>query len=213
MLTFTHAFLDPIVVVDGGRMTANIEKGTLTSNFHRSADCKLTSAVWFIRKDRNITDDKLKASNLIPIFNKEDTEKMESLYQAAIQASSSFGVGIDEIVKQEPELEDGSKIKVLKTQGGSVLSMKKIPPGWFEGKLDLQRGYGAYTVEGEEDELTLGPVQHLYFVVHGIGEAIWSREDIAMSGIIDDVGRVRANMYKKQKDTWKKQCERHQKEG
>jgi hypothetical protein len=48
----------------------------------------LDCATWFVRKEPNAKD---KKTNLDPIFNKEDTQKIEALYQKAIEAMSSLG--------------------------------------------------------------------------------------------------------------------------
>jgi len=199
------------VLIDGGRATANKKEGTITSNFHRGPVRELRSAVWFIRKDPNNTQDK--EQNLEPLWNKEDTEKIESLYQKAIEASSSFGKGIDSVLSQNVELEDGSKVLVVKAGGGNTLCMKKRPSGWLASSQDLQRGYGGYKVEGEENELMLGPIKHLMFVVHGIGESMWSREDTSVFGLIEEVNRLRLAVQKRQVEEWKKACEKAKKAG
>ena len=198
------------MIIDGGRSTADKEKGIIQTNFHRGPQRELRSAVWFIRKDPN---NKEKETNLEPIWNEDDTQKIETFYQSAIEASSSFGQGIDSLLATAVELEDHSKVMVVKTGGGSTLSMKKRPPGWLTSSQDLQRGYGGYEVEGEKNELMLGPLKHLMFVVHGIGESIWSREDSSMFGLIDEVNRMRIVIQKRQVDEWKKNCEKAKKAG
>ena len=170
----------------------------------------MRSAAWFIRKDPN---NKEKETNLEPIWQDDDTEKIETFYQTVIEATSSFGQGIDSLLSQAVELEDKSKVMVVKTGGGNTLSMKKRLPGFLAGSLDLQRGYGAYEVEGEKNELMLGPLQHLIFFVHGIGESLWSREDSSVFGMIEEVDRMRISIQKRQVEEWKKNCEKAQKAG
>lgn len=199
------------VIIDGGRATANKDKGTITSNFHRGPQRELRSAIWFIRKDPNNTQDK--EQNLEPLWNEADTQKIETLYQMAIEASSSFGQGIESLLSQQIELEDGSKVLLVKTGGGNTLCMHKRPQGWLASSQSLQRGYGGYTVEGEETELMLGPLKHLMFVVHGIGESIWSRDDSSTFGLIDEVNRMRLAVQKRQVEEWKKACEKAKKSG
>jgi hypothetical protein len=60
--------------------------------------------------------------------------------------------------------------------------------------------------------LALGPVTHVAFVVHGIGEAMWSRQDVQISGILDTMKNARLAMNKKKVEEWKKQCEQAKKE-
>jgi hypothetical protein len=120
---------------------------------------------------------------------------------------------LDELLKEEVELEDKSKVSVVRTHGGTVLHIKKRPQGWLSSSQDLQRGYGVYSVEGEDNERILGPLRHLYFVVHGIGEAIWSREDTSVLSMIDECNRLRLNVQKRQVEEWKRQCEKAKKAG
>ena len=198
-------------MIDGGRATANKETGTIEHNFHRAPVRELRSAVWFIRKDPN--NKKEKETNLEPIWQNDDTELIETFYQTVIEATSSFGQGIDSLLSQAVELEDKSKVMLVKTGGGNTLSLRKRLPGFLAGSLDLQRGYGAYEVEGEKNELMLGPLKHLIFVVHGIGESLWSREDSSVFGMIEEVDRMRISIQKRQIEEWKKNCEKAQKAG
>lgn len=199
------------VIIDGGRATANKEAGTIERNFHRAPIRELRSAVWFIRKDPNNKD---KETNLEPIWQEDDTELIETFYQTVVEATSSFGQGIDSLLSQAVELGDKSKVMVVKTGGGgNILSLRKRPPGFLAGSLDLQRGYGAYEVEGEKNELMLGPLKHLMFVVHGIGESLWSREDSSVFGLIEEVDRMRISTQKRQIEEWKRNCEKAQKAG
>ncbi|CAB9516223.1 SEC23-interacting protein [Seminavis robusta] len=198
------------VIVEGGRSTADKEKLIITSNFHRAPDRMLASAIWFVRKEANSKD---KVTNLVPIFDWTDSQRIENLYQVAVGATSSFGPGIDKVLKEEVELSDKSKVSVVQSHGGTVLSMKKKPEGWLVSREDLQRGYGLYTVEGEDNERMLGPLKHLIFVVHGIGEAIWSREDTSMSSLREECNRMRITVQTRQIEEWRKQCEKAKKEG
>jgi hypothetical protein len=77
------------VLIEGGRATADKVKGIITTNFHRAPSRTLNCAIWFVRKEPNANKDK--KTNLDPIFNKEDTQKIEALYQKAIEAMSSLG--------------------------------------------------------------------------------------------------------------------------
>jgi hypothetical protein len=96
-------------------------------------------------------------------------------------------------------------IRIVKVDEKIV--MRKCGTGWFGKSYDLQRGYGAYKVEGEEEEETLGPVKHLLFVVHGVGEAMLSREDIRIESFANQMARTRLALQKRQVDEWKRNCE------
>jgi len=74
----------------------------------------------------------------------------------------------------------------------------------------LQRGYGEYEVEGEEEESMLGPVKDVVFIVHGIGEAMLSRDDLFVNveNHRRSVDKARATMCKLLVEDWKRKCER-----
>ena len=139
-------------------------------------------------------------------MDEEDAVRIEELYQKAIYAASSFGSGIDSILKEEVTLHDPDyRAMIVKVDGN--YTVRKSLKGWFGKSYDLQRGYGAYTVQGEDDEVALGPVHHVVFVIHGIGEAMWSREDISITSLVDQTTNMRLAINKKQIEEWKQQCE------
>jgi hypothetical protein len=191
----------PAVHIECGRSTAYPNEGVIGYNFFRGAERKLCSAIWF-RKEENGKD-----VILHPIINAADSDKIESLYQSVITATSSLGKGLNSVMSQEAVLEDGSsKVTILKSANTLKLIVKN--KGWFASLHDLQRGYGEYNVDGEENEILLGPVKHLVFVVHGIGEAYFSREEVKASGIIHQMNDLRKETQQKQVDEWRLQCKK-----
>jgi len=192
---------DKPVVIEHGRATADPEFGKIRYNYIGS-ELSLTSATWFVKKEDE--NDKSK-SVLIPMDDR-DAQVVEQLYQTAIYAASSFGEGIDSIDQAMPLFEDNYQVKI--EQQNRHYIMRKAPTGWFAKSYDLQRGYGAYKVEGEEDEELLGSVKHLVFFVHGVGEAMWSRDDVnfAMS-LRQEMDQFRLTMQKRQIESWRKACE------
>ena len=60
---------------------------------------------------------------------------------------------------------------------------------------------------GEDIELALGPVRQVVFVIHGIGEALFHRTDIQITGLIQQTNQLRMIVQKKQFMQWKKQCQ------
>ena len=158
---------------------------------------------------------------LLPITNRTDAEKIESFYQEIVRvtssSSSSFGtktVGINQsILDQEIEIDGSYKVQVQ--YKNDTLSLRKVPneKGWissivqFKPSFTLQRGYCPYTVVGEEMELALGPVRHVVFVIHGIGEALFHRTDIQITGMIQQTNQLRMILQKKQYQQWQKQCQ------
>jgi hypothetical protein len=147
---------------------------------------------------------------LLPMST-EDATLVEELYQRAVASASSLGDGIDSVLQEEAMLND-DKYKIIVMKTGSIFKMKKKPKGWLGSSYDLQRGYGHYEVEGEEEEMALGPVRHLVFVIHGIGEAMWSRNYVDFS-LSNEVNRTRLAIQRKQLVEWKKECEKAKKTG
>jgi hypothetical protein len=199
-------------LIEGGRATADPEFGVMRFNFFTRPEMALTSATWFLKEDPKDHGSGNKLAALIPLADK-DAAAVEVLYQKAIYAASSLGTGIDPILKEEVPIEEKYSIKVEKSSDGHHYLMRKSPKAWFGKSYDLQRGYGSYTVEGEIEEETLGPVRHLIFVVHGIGEAMFSRDDFTYtSSLFEDVTHVRLTMQKRQIAEWEKACELAKKE-
>ena len=194
------------VLIEYGRAMADPDFGTIKYHYYPKADQPMISATWFIR----IEDPKDKQKHVLePITDVPTTMAIEELYQQAIQAASSLGNGIDTVLQEQIPIADDYHVAVQKSGDGHYV-IRKIPNGtWFRGKsFDLQRGYGSYTLPGEDEEAQLGPVQHLIYVVHGIGEAMWSREDITFTGsLIDDITNYRLVMQKRQVAEWKKECQ------
>ncbi len=201
------------VVIEGGRSTAYISLGHVAPNFTNTPLRLLSSATWFVKEDHPSTTNKDLKYTLHPL-SRCDCDSIEALYQRAIVASSSFGEGIDSMLKEEILLEDGeSKASIVKLGNGALI-MKKRPKGWFGGATcDLQRGFGNYKVQGEEEELTLGPVRQLVFIIHGIGEAMWSRSENKGYSLQEQTNQTRLTLQRRQVEDWKKQCEKAKKTG
>jgi len=194
------------VYIEGGRATADPINHMVFHNFFRSPQRQLTSAIWFIKKEISS-----KEFQLVPISDEQDSANIEELYQKAVEASSSLGKGISSILEEEVTLIDESVVKIIKSS--ESLTVKKIPKGWFSTQYDLQRGYGEYSVDGEENENLLGPVRHLVFVIHGIGEALFSRDDVKIQSLVDQMNTTRVAMQSKQVELWKQACQVAKKAG
>ena len=199
------------VYIDGGRSTADPDKGVLHYNFHRGADRELCSAVWFVREEKG------KEVVLQPVIDLSDSVKMETLYQKAVEATSSLGQGIASILSEPATILSDGASSIQLHKSGKEVQMRKIPAGWFN-KMNaqvLQRGYGQYDVLGEETEMALGPVKHLVFVVHGIGEALFSKNESKsmIAGVLDQTNTLRRDLQRKQYEGWKKECEKAERAG
>ena len=196
------------VSVDGGRATAQPAEQRLEYNFCKSPPSVLDYATWFI-----VPEDKQhrEEHGLDPIFHKGDTALIEEFYQEALQSSSSLGKGVASVLERTPlVLHDESKVKIVQSTDGKLV-VKRTPKSssWFShSSQTLQRGYGEYKVVGEEIETQLGPnVQHLVFVVHGIGEAFISREDtMSLPSHRETIEQARLAIQEKQYQHWQQQC-------
>jgi hypothetical protein len=196
------------VLIEGGRATAHPHLGVIRYNFYNAPSRKLTSATWFIKEEKSSKD------FLVKPMPDDDANIVEILYQMAVEATSSLGKGLDSVLKEEKELLVDSEYKVvIFKSGNNSLSMKKKPKGWFGTAFDLQRGYTEYSVEGEEEEMTLGPVTHLVFVIHGIGQAFINREDVKMMNMVEELDANRIMTQKRQLSEWTKACEKAKKAG
>ena len=146
-------------------------------------------------------DDRENSENpiLIPM-PEEDAKVVEQLYQKVLYASSTTANedGLESILKEEVDLEGGNYKAMVKQHDANTYIIKKIPAGWGFGRsYDLQRGYGEYTVEGEKEEMMLGPVRHLVFVIHGVGEVMWNRDGITEGNLTSEVATLRLQMQKR----------------
>lgn len=193
-----------VVYIDGGRSIANIAENYLQSNFGRGAKHPLASAVWFQRK---IVDSKKEKIELRPVLNADDAQKIEAFYQKACECTD-----IEPIL-----LSDQSTVNLVQNKTTKHWRLQQLPPskGWFSSlpALDLQRGYGDYQVDGEAEEAILLPVRHAVFIVHGIGEALFARDDISIPSLMDQTHILRRAIQKRQVQQWKRQCQAHLSKG
>lgn len=192
-------------MIEGGRATADPEFGVIRYNFYSHPELSLTSTTWFVRDDRENSENPI----LIPM-PEEDAKVVEQLYQKVLYASSTTANedGLESILKEEVDLEGGNYKAMVKQHDANTYIIKKIPAGWGFGRsYDLQRGYGEYTVEGEKEEMMLGPVRHLVFVIHGVGEVMWNRDGITEGNLTSEVATLRLQMQKQQIDEWTRECD------
>lgn len=190
------------VLIEGGRATADPKNGTIRFNFVNRPTTKLMPATWFTREEKSSKE------FILQPLPEVDSWQVELLYQNAVRASSSLGEGIDEILKNEVILESDPGFKVVVWRAGSLLAMKKRPKtsklfSFGEIQFTLQRGYGQYIIEGEDEENALGPPTHCVFVIHGIGESMWAKEDVNMLTTYDELNILRSTFNKKKHAAWR----------
>lgn len=195
------------VLIESGRATADPDFGIIRANFVPKPLRELTSCTWFVIVDEVKDPQTNKLRNVLEPMPDDQAERVEDLYQRAILAASVYGDGIDPILKEKTPLGDTCPdyhAEVCK-ENGSLYRMRKVPNGWFSKSFVLQRGHGSYSVEGEEEETMLGPIHHVVFVVHGIGEA-WFSKDKGTS-MVEQIDQLRLTFQKRQIADWKKKCD------
>lgn len=208
------------VLIEGGRAVVDLKNLIMSFNFYRKPCRRVKAAIWFERLGSGSNN---KPYKLLPL-SKLDEAKVEQLYQRSYEATQLVNTNSDdqpsssrerlvEIMKEKVILED-EMYEVVLTMSGTTLCLKKRPRNKLQAAISLEmptkllRGYGPYYVEGESEEIMLGPVSHLYFVIHGIGEAMWSREDSSIPSMVEEMENVRIAMHKKQFSEWRKTCRR-----
>lgn len=191
---------------------ADPKNGFIRFNYVNRPSTKLMPATWFTKEEK-----KNQKEFILHPLAEADSWQVELLYQNAVRASSSLGEGIDEILKEEIILESDIEYKVCVVRNGGLLCMRKRPRksnflGIGEVQFTLQRGYGQYTIEGEDDENALGDLTHTIFVIHGIGEAMWSKEECSTLCMTEELDQLRMTVNKKKVMTWREECKKCEKQ-
>lgn len=220
------------VLIECGRAVANLKTMKMSYNFFKYPDRQLCKSNWFLVKGKGGNSKNVPVPLLEPVLPLQDCIAIEQLYQKAVSSTSTLSSNknkLQEILKEEVLLSsssssstdllsntntDNTKKYKVKVYGSDTtkLSMRKQEIGFFsnigmsKGEL-LQRGYSSYSVEGEEEELALGPVNHLVFVIHGIGETMWSSNTNNIPSLKDEMTKLRKNIQSEQFVLWRKACE------
>ncbi len=202
------------VLIEGGRATAHPKEGQITWNFVNRPPTKLIPATWFTQTPNPKSKNKEFILEPLP---EADSLQVELLYQNAVRAASSLGEGLDSILKEEVVLESDPTQKVCVVRNGGLIAMRKKPKksvlfGLGEVQITLQRGYGQYTIEGEDDENALGDLTHVMFVIHGIGEAMWCKEEVSTMSMRDEMDQLRMTVNKRKVIAWRDECKKCEKQ-
>ena len=205
------------VHIEGGRFAADKQNCMMRCNFYKAPSSELIGATWF-ELDERIRD---KDQKILPQpLSIENCNIVEKLYQQIVLLKSKSKPITDSVLTEtqaalKEENGEDSTYKVALAQRGDSLRFVKRPSGFSlfgAGEKVLQRGYGPYIVEGEDEEISLGPVGHLIFIVHGIGEAMFSRKEVTLPSLIDEVNRLRTAIHKLQYQQWRAACDAAEKE-
>lgn len=194
------------VLIESGRATADPDFGIIRANFVPRAPRELTSCTWFVVTEEKKDPQTGNMRKVLEPMPDDQSERVEDFYQKAIYEASVYGKGIDPLLREKVDLGESCPdyhIEVCKENGAYL--MRKVPNGWFSKSFPLQRGHGSYVVEGEEEEEMLGPIHHVVFVVHGIGEN-WFSKDKSTS-MVEQMDQVRLVFQKRQIADWKKKCD------
>jgi phospholipase DDHD2 len=178
------------IYIDGGRLAAFPREGVVRHNYLGTVEYELCSAIWFRREEKS-----KKEVLLHPIQDPAESQAIDGFYQRVIAATSSLGNGLASVANETLTLEPGERKVVLNRSPFKLILKDK---GWFAPQYDLQRGYGEYKVDGEEEELQLGPVAHVVFVIHGIGEAFFNKQDVGIPSIVEQMNQTRILIQKQQ---------------
>jgi len=194
------------VLIESGRSTADPDFGIIRANFVPKPPRELTSCTWFVVTDEKKDPQTGKLRPVLEPMPDDQSERVEDMYQRAVYAASVYGEGIEPLLKEKPPLGETCPDHHVEVclESGSYL-MRKVPNGWFARSFPLQRGHGNYTVEGEEEEEMLGPINHVVFVIHGIGEN-WFAKDKSLS-MVEQMDQLRLTFQKRQIADWKKKCD------
>jgi len=195
------------ILVESGRVTADLDARHLAFNFFNGPRRALLGAAWFTRIERD-------GDVVLHPLSEFDGDRVERLYLRAVETGSSLSdASMDDVLKEHVDLEDERGYKAMICKVGRTLIMKKKATSLFGPTMILQRGYGEYRVPGEDDESCLAPPRNLLFVIHGIGEALWSRDDCSVPGVVASTDQARDGMNRKLADAWKADCKRCEKAG
>jgi hypothetical protein len=189
------------IFIECGRITADLETNSIRHNFIKEPARALCSAIWFRKQE-------VSKENVIlhPVGDEEDSKKIEAFYQTVCKACSALGAGVASVLDKEVDLSDETKVSIIQRSNSIRFVCKGA--GWFQTVVDLQRGFGEYKVDGEEEELLLGPVKHLCFVIHGVGEALFTKEGVSIEGLVETTDKARIAMQKMQIMEWRALCKK-----
>ena len=143
----------------------------------------------------------------------EDDEMVETAFEHFNRFVGNGGMPPTDLAQFERRLRCkyiGIPQKAVVVRGKTGFEMKLRPTGvssMFYPDLPLQRGYGDYVVDGEKEEILLndsGVASSICFVVHGIGELVWStcKSKSLTPSLIDQVDRMRIDVHKRQIEDW-----------
>ena len=190
------------VLIEGGRSTVDLSTYRVKYNYIRGKERKIQPCVWFLQKLVH------KKVCLVPL-ELEDDQAIEKFYQDIIQVNASNREGL---LDRKITLTDNSTVSLSKKEGTSYVLLRKT--SWLQSPIPLQRGYGSYTVRGEDEDTLMGPVTHVVFVVHGIGEALFSRDEMThVPSLIEQTQTLNTDIQQRQIQKWREDCKRHQKQG
>mmetsp|Transcript_19522 Transcript_19522/g.39026 ORF Transcript_19522/g.39026 Transcript_19522/m.39026 type:complete len:667 (+) Transcript_19522:141-2141(+) len=222
---------DTSILVEFTRATADVKLGLLRYNFWDQQPKTLAASRWFYTDPNgkrppqplDVEDDDaveevyqrgLKSGIGPDVSSFERSFKttynggksykvvLAEVQEGAVKASSSFPPDPTAQLPPPPPPSSSNKVYTLKMKPIGVQNI-------FSPDLQLQRGYGEYRVEGEAEEVLLassGPAKEILFVIHGIGELVWSKTEVSfVPSMIEQMAELRTDIQRRQVKDWKKE--------
>ncbi|KAG5176298.1 DDHD domain-containing protein [Tribonema minus] len=189
-----------LVITGGGESQIDLFKRTLNPVFWKGPERRVVRGTWFYKSSKG---------HLVP-YQEEDAANLEALFQRApteLQHSEEVSVGLADgkhkVVMRRRAAQDlapspsGGKLEtdgtlpmvvtISQVLAGSLLEVLVKNP--LMQSREVVRVYGEYACAREEEAEggRLLPIDRVLFMVHGIGEAVWSRPGVSMASLKDAV--------------------------
>ncbi|GMI10514.1 hypothetical protein TrVE_jg12697 [Triparma verrucosa] len=224
---------------DYTRTTATPSLSTLKSNYWDAPPKTLTKSTWFYLDPTSSKrppqplhpDDDFKVEEMYRTLNAKPIEGVGE----GVELEKSYNGGKKYRAVLEEVLGAASQTQPLPTNPTSAASAPPPPPLLLAGKvytlklkpvglkntfsstLQLQRGYGPYSYPGEAEESRLsshGPPKEIIFVIHGIGELVWSKTEVTfVPSMIEQMNTLRIDIHKRQLKDYDDALKKHREEG
>ena len=228
---------DPSILCEFTRATADVKLGVLRYNFWDQQPKTLVASRWYYTdpsgkrppQPLDVEDDdaveEVYQLGLKSGIDPDDVTSFERSFKTTYNGGKTYKVVLAEV--QEGGLKSSSSFPPASSQpppppsnNSKVYTLKMKPIGVqniFSPDLQLQRGYGEYKVEGEAEEVLLassGAAKEILFVIHGIGELVWSKTEVTfVPSMIEQMNVLRTDIQKRQVKDWKKERKAAEEEG
>jgi len=171
---------ESICSISYGRRKVDLKTLVSTTTYWDSPPQPVCYSSWFTTKNGVVTG----------ALSPSEAATCEALYLQGVDPSKNL---------YDLPGPEGRKIVVTEDPHNlTVYTLKLRLQGFFTSDVQLQRGFCDYTVPGEIEEDALGPLRKVIFVVHGIGENLWSKEGNAMPSLVEQTDKLRVKLLEQQ---------------